>query len=272
MARQNISTGSAANDGTGDTLRQAAQKINETLLDIYTHFGDSNNLSQVVSIVGDTLQFNRGNTYRITAIDNPSANRTITLPDASGVITLNEATQTLTNKKLAAATLVSPIVSGTINDSNGNPFIKFTPISNGVNGITVNNATTGNPPTISPNGPDTNINLSLIGKNAGSVQLGKIAYSSVVVTADGTVSAAASYILCNRPGGPLATLTLSLDSGSTIGEFKIFTNKGVGTATVTPTAFAQGTSFQVPTNAGAQLIWDGSNWVMLGIDSDIAII
>lgn len=272
MARQNISIGAAANDGTGDTLRQAAQKINQTMIDLYTHFGDSDNLSGVISIVNDTLQFNRGNTYSISAINNPSANRTITLPDATGTITLNEATQTLTNKVLAAPTLVSPVMSGTLTDSNGNPYIKFNPISSGVNGIAINNATSGNPATISPFGPDTNLNLSLVGKNAGSVVLGKTAYSSVTVTGDGTVSAAASYILCNRPGGILATLNLVLDSGSTIGEFKIFSNKGFGTATVTPTAFAQGTSFQVPHNSGCQLIWDGDDWCMLGIDSDIAII
>jgi len=46
MTRQAISTGSAANDGTGDTLRQAAQKINENFVEIYRKFGgDSDVLS-----------------------------------------------------------------------------------------------------------------------------------------------------------------------------------------------------------------------------------
>ena len=57
MARQNISLGSSANDGTGDTLRQAGQKINETLLEIYQKFGDSDNLSNVVSFQDSGVSF-----------------------------------------------------------------------------------------------------------------------------------------------------------------------------------------------------------------------
>ena len=34
MTRQNISIGSAANDGTGDTLRQAGTKINANFVEI----------------------------------------------------------------------------------------------------------------------------------------------------------------------------------------------------------------------------------------------
>ena len=36
MTRQNISIGSAANDGTGDTLRSAGTKINNNFREIYT--------------------------------------------------------------------------------------------------------------------------------------------------------------------------------------------------------------------------------------------
>ena len=35
MAKQTISTGSAANDGTGDTLRSAGVKINENFTEVY---------------------------------------------------------------------------------------------------------------------------------------------------------------------------------------------------------------------------------------------
>ena len=36
MARQNIFTGTTANDGTGDTLRNAATKINANFREVYT--------------------------------------------------------------------------------------------------------------------------------------------------------------------------------------------------------------------------------------------
>ena len=46
MTRQNINIGSAANDGTGDTLRSAGTKINQNFQEIYTQLGgDSSNLT-----------------------------------------------------------------------------------------------------------------------------------------------------------------------------------------------------------------------------------
>ena len=36
MTRQNIGIGSSANDGTGDTLRQAGQKINANFTEVYS--------------------------------------------------------------------------------------------------------------------------------------------------------------------------------------------------------------------------------------------
>ena len=49
MARQNISIGSSANDGTGDTLRSAGNKINQNFQEIYTQLGgDSSTLTTQV--------------------------------------------------------------------------------------------------------------------------------------------------------------------------------------------------------------------------------
>ena len=58
MTRQNISIGSSANDGTGDTLRAAGTKINDTLVEIYNKFGpDSNNLSSQISLEDSAVVF-----------------------------------------------------------------------------------------------------------------------------------------------------------------------------------------------------------------------
>ena len=52
MTRQNINIGSAANDGTGDTLRSAGTKINQNFQEIYTQLGgDSSTLSNKVTLV-----------------------------------------------------------------------------------------------------------------------------------------------------------------------------------------------------------------------------
>lgn len=46
MAQQTISTGSSANDGTGDTLRSAGTKINENFTELY---GRSQRITETVS-------------------------------------------------------------------------------------------------------------------------------------------------------------------------------------------------------------------------------
>jgi len=271
MTRQVLDTGSAANDGTGDTLRQAAQKINENFVEVYQYLGgDSDVLASRVTLEDSAIAFEgaTADDFEIRlAADNATADRIARLPDADGFIVLDTATQTLTNKTLTAATLSTPIVTTSINDTNDNELIKVTATGSAVNEITITNAATGNKPTISATGTDTNISLNLIPKGSSAVTLGKAAYNSVTVSTNGTVPATTSYIICNKG----SALALALDSGDVVGEFKYFTNKGAGVATVTPTAFAQGSTFALPQYSAAQAIWDGTNWYLLGVDSDLTI-
>lgn len=58
-----------------------------------------------------------------------------------------------------------------IADSSGNEFVKFSKTSSAVNEITVTNAATGNPPSLSATGGDTNIPLRLTPKGTGDVQI-----------------------------------------------------------------------------------------------------
>jgi len=111
MTRQNIANGTYANDGSGDTLRQASQKINENFVELYQKLGgDSNALTGILSIASSGISFegatDDANDTVLNAAD-PTQNNTINLPNASGNIVLDSATQTLLNK-----TLTGPIVSG----------------------------------------------------------------------------------------------------------------------------------------------------------------
>ena len=261
MTRQAISVGSAANDGTGDTLRQAAQKINENFVEIYRKFGgDSDVLSPVVSINNTGIVVNLGTTFTLTATTPPASNRVILLPDANGTVTINEAQQTLLQKTLASPTITLPTIGTGINDSNGNELIDITATVSAVNQFTMTNSATGNPPTLGVAGTDTNINLSLVSKGTGSVNIDKMALSQVTISTNGAASAAASYIICNKS----TALAVSLADGTTDGEFKVFTNRGLGIATITPTSFAQGTSFALDQYDAATVIWDGVNWYISG--------
>ena len=268
MARQNLDRGTTANDGTGDTLRSAALKINDNFIELYQFLGggDSDNLSAQVSLEDSAVVFEGAladaNELRLTAIE-PSADRQIQLPDADGIIVLKDTTDTLTNKTLTSPAITTPSITTSINDTNGNESIKLTATGSAVNEITVINAATGNSPQINATGTGTNINLNLNAKGTGSVEVSKAAYESVEISANGAASTVATYIICNKA----SALAVSLADGTTTGEYKIFTNKGAGVATITPSNFAAGTSFALAQNEGAQCIWDGANWFLVGNQS-----
>ena len=110
MAKQVLNTGSSANDGTGDTLRQAGTKINANFTEIYTLIGDGTNISTEVSFEDSAVVFEgttaNAHETRIKAVA-PTGDRVITLPDATGTVSLIGNTETLTNK-----TLTSPTING----------------------------------------------------------------------------------------------------------------------------------------------------------------
>jgi len=194
MTRQNISTGSAANDGTGDTLRAAGDKINENFVEIYQKLGggDSDNLSSQLSFGTDGIIFegsSADNFETTIKVTNPTADNTITFPNTTGSVIIDGATQTLTNKTL-----------------------------------------------------------------------NKVSFQSSEITADGDCNDNAPYIICNKATG----LAVGLNDGTTTGQFKIFTNKGAGDATITPDNFASGSNFVLQQNEGATCVWDGSNWFLVG--------
>ena len=310
MARQNINVGSSANDGTGDTLRTAGSKMNSNFIELYNFLGaegDSSSLASRVTFQDSAVVFEGlsvdAHETRLFAAD-PTADRDVTIPNASGVVVLNTATQTLTNKTvnlsantltgttaqfntalsdgsfatlagaetLANKTLTTPKIAnaGFIADGNGNEQIIFNTTASAVNELTITNkAANGSDPaaagpTIAATGGDTNVNIGLSSKGSGSVSLSKAAFGSATLgTTPSAAPATASLIIGNlNSGGPLA---VSLAAGTTVGEFKIFTNKGSEVMTVTPTgAFAHGTSFSLVQNRSTECIWDGSNWFLLG--------
>ena len=196
MTRQNISIGSSANDGTGDTLRAAGTKINDTFREIYNKFGpDSNNLSSQISLEDSAVVFEGATAddheTRLMA-ENATADRLVRIPNASGTLVMDTLSQTITNKTLS-----------------------------------------------------------------------EVSFESSTITANGDCSDTTPFIICNKG----SALAVGLNDGTTVGEYKIFTNKGAGLATITPDNFAGNTSFALQQNEGAMCIWDGSNWFLVGNQS-----
>ena len=131
MARQNISTGTTANDGTGDTLRSAGTKINSNFSEIYTLLGgDADTLTSQISLGADGIIFEGSTddafetTLKVT--DPTSADKTITFPDATGNVILDTATQTITNKTITVKDIIYDVtdVSGATTLADSNAYIR----------------------------------------------------------------------------------------------------------------------------------------------------
>lgn len=120
-------------------------------------------------------------------------------------------TTTLSNKTLTAPKFAN---GGYIADANGNEEIKFVATTSAVNEITVTNASTTNAPSISATGDDSNINLNLVAKGTGTVQLGglPIATARLVLNAQSgtTYTLAASDLnkIVTTSNGSAVTITV----------------------------------------------------------------
>jgi len=144
---------------------------------------------------GDKLVF-------ATADDGTNPNiKELTL-DASGTVT-ETGTQTLTNK-----TLTSPKIGTSILDTNGNELFLLTATSSAVNQLTYANAATGNKPSLTASGGDTNIGVSIQPKGSGTVTIDALTFPA----ADGSNG----QVLQTNGSGTLSFTTPS--SGITTGK------------------------------------------------------
>ena len=119
---------------------------------------------------GDALVFATANDGTNPDID--------TLP--AGNVTLT-GTQTLTNK-----TLTSPKVGTSILDTNGNELALVTATSSAVNEFTIANAATGNDPTLSATGDDSNIDIAIKPKGTGETTITDGSNGDITIAPNGT--------------------------------------------------------------------------------------
>jgi len=219
--------------------------------------------------VGDLrlLDADSSHSYRIIP-GSLSANHNLNIPSLtdSDTITLNAATQTLTNKSLTSPVLTNPGVRGHFRDSNGADLVHFLSSASAVNHIDVQNAATGQAPKLSVEGDDTNINFEIFAAGTGAVEVRKLAYGTSSIAATGTVSSNYSYI--RFTGSTTATLTVP--NGNKGGEVKVITHDGgavIATVAFASAAnFAQGTSIALDANDTVMLIWNSTNseWNIIG--------
>jgi len=179
---------------------------------------------------GDSFTFAAGDKGDavVFATANDGTNPDIdTLP--AGDVTLT-GTQTLTNK-----TLTSPAIGTSILDTNGNELALLTATGSAVNEFTIANAATGNDPTLSATGDDSNIDIAIKPKGTGETVIGT--------------------------GAAAATLTTSGTH-----DLVLDTNSGTNSGNITITDGANGNITIAPNGAGvAQAVDGGDNTAAIKI-------
>ena len=209
---------------------------------------------------GDSFTFASGDKGDavIFATANDGTNPDILTLPAGNVTTTG--TQTLTNK-----TLTSPKIGTSILDTNGLQLALLTATSSAVNEITLANAATGNNPTISATGDDSNIGISFATKGTGvikaedgggTVSAVKIAgketmWVPAVAMYPNTTSGCAAIAQSELSNGPeLKTLDFDKDSDE-FAQFAVAFPKSWNEGTVTFQAFFTAASTDTGTTSWA---------------------
>ena len=158
MAYQSIGLGATANDGSGDTLRDGATKVNANFVELYTALGDGSSISSGISASATVVSLSAPNISGVVAGTQTSA--TIT---------------TLTSTTVNAGTLA--LAAGSITDSSGS-------ISFGDENI----STTGTATLATVDINAGAIDGTTIGANSAAAgTFAAITGSSLAITEDGTI-------------------------------------------------------------------------------------
>jgi len=204
---------SVTDGGTGATLAHRMIEFTGSLtsgrnvtipIDVQTFYflknstsGSQNVTFKYVSGSGDTVAVAPSSTKIVFASANDGTNPDI-IDIGMGDVTLT-GTQTLTNK-----TLTSPKIGTSILDTNGAELAKVTATSSAVNEFTIANAATGNDPTLSATGDDSNIDIAIKPKGTGETVVGTGAADATV-----TSSGAHNLILDTNSGTNSGTITIT---------------------------------------------------------------
>ena len=286
MGKSVINNGSSANDGTGDTLRAAATKINNNFTEIYAVLGGktATDLSASAATLTTKITLSDSATGLIrfegTTADahettlqvvEPTGDNQIVLPNASGNVVLDSSTNTLTNKTLTSPTVNTPTINapkisgfsggGVLQDSSGNEVLELTKTASAVNHVNLTNNATNNNPKITAKGGDTNVGLELEAKGTGKIILNNSHVLKQETVNTGS-NEALSLLLPFTEITKGTAGTYSIADG-VAGQVKYVVNSGAGNAVITPTNFGPGSTLTLQQNETGTLIFDGTNWQIL---------
>ena len=129
--------------------------------------------------------------YKAIYLDGVATNTgVIEIPLSTAGTVTETGTQTLTNK-----TLTSPKIGTSNLDTSGNELFKLTATGSAVNELTYANAATGNKPTFTASGGDTNIGVSIQPKGSGTVTIDALTFPAADGSADQILTTNGSGVL-----------------------------------------------------------------------------
>lgn len=302
MAQQTINIGSSANDGTGDTLRVAGDKINDNFTELYTQTSAILDSADVVSIITDSDLNMHANDITTTGrvIYSNKYDSDGLLPDNNiyegmFVYTHNDQRASFAHdsawSKLIDSDLLTsgnysadvngtvfknlhlhkPVVPTGIYDSAGSVIVKFATTGTPTNYVNLKADATSSP-TIGVEGADSDIGLKIQAKGSGLIVVdGRFGFTSKTLTStsDTLDSDIPLYVFDLGVSG-----SFTQGNGTSTGEIRKIVNKS-GTGIDVTLAF---TNFGHPDagvtngikmidNAYFEIVWDGSQW-QIDRDSD----
>ena len=185
MAFQLLGIGSAANDGTGDTLRVGGDKLNDNLKELYAKINGvgTGSISNGTGLTSDDIVLRQASQTLTTKTINLTNNTLVGTTAQFNTALSDGSFATLAGEEtLASKTLTAPKIAdgGFIADANGAEQIVFQTTASAVNEIEITNAATGGD--ASPNGGgstapiigasgETNCDLALLPKGTGVVTI-----------------------------------------------------------------------------------------------------
>jgi len=236
-------------DGTGDitiastdlsdtasiVLLNSSQTLTNKTLTTPVISSISNTGTLTLPTSTDTL-VGKATTDTLTNKTIDTANNTITIVEADisdlGSYITASSTDTLTNK-----TLTSPKIGTSILDTNGNELFNVTATASAVNEITYANAATGNGPTLTASGDDTNIDINITPKGSGQVVLDGLKYPSADGTADQILktdgSGNLSFVDAGGGGGGISWQAVKTSAFTAVASEGYFVNTTSAAITVT---------------------------------------
>jgi len=176
------------------------------------------------------LEGTNNGTNKVTLIGPASsADVTVTLPAATDTLVGKATTDTLTNK-----TLTAPKIGTSILDTNGNELFLLTATGSAVNELTYANAATGNKPSFTATGGDTNIGVSIQPKGSGTVTIDALTFPAADGSADQILTTNGSGVLSfvDNSGGTSWAAVKTGNYTASAGE-GVFANTTSGAWTLT---------------------------------------